>query len=235
MLNYKDDIYVYTDGDVQDCLEQIELNQNIIKSNFADDEVPGTNELDEYVAVGFMRWGDEENKLLRIFHPDYDTSLFDSSKEELLGLMFGDENQKIYVYRNDTMNGWVIDSNVTDVLMGIESSAPDGTYEMAGGKYGSWVTSTQQHKHRVLIATAVGTSSEKMFDENGDEIDVPWVDVGASPVGYTFEVEGNEDNGYSSCWDWYTSTSESQQTGEDDYRPSAAVGTIQYIQLILPL
>lgn len=231
MLDYKDDIYTYSGGDAQDCLEQIELNQNILKSNFTDDEVPGTNEDDEYVAVGFMRWGDETNKLLRMFHPDYDTSLFDSSKEDLLGIMFGGDAQRIWVYRNDTLDGWGISLKVTDVLIGIKSAVAGGIYETAGGIYGSWSISIDTHNHQVLKATSVGTSDEKMYDSNGDEMDVPWVDVGASPVGYTFEVEGAGVNGYSSQESWYTGKSETEQVGIDEYRPEAAVGTIQYIYI----
>jgi len=226
--NYSDTIFSES-HEADDDLTKIENNFIVLKSGFSGDTFEDKSS-NQYDIEPFMRWSDTHNKVPRIVNPDYgQDSFFDSGTEEpFLGLMFGDKKQKIWVYRDDTIDGWVIDDTVEDIICGVVGDSVD-TYNTGGNIQGTWDLGYAAHSHCILTAS-VSTKSEKTFDSNGDEQDIPYVAANESAaLGIPVISDGYEpQHSREFSRDLYTDMSSSNQTS--DWRPAAAVGTLQYIK-----
>ena len=136
--------------------------------------------------------------------------------------MHGDSGQKIWVYRNDTMAGWVIDSSVADVVLSIKGGSQ--AYNTSGGVVaGTW----QQAGHALTIAempshnhTSPPHRHFKYYGKgsSGDAETVSLTQYDARSKIYTDSVSVTID---------YTGGGQAHNHGST-WRPAAAVGTLQY-------
>lgn len=118
-----------------------------------------------------------------------------------LTLLTGDASHKQWVYRNDATPLWVIDSSVTDRVLGLKGGS--GSYNVNGGvEAGNW-----SHTHSggaVSGTTGAGDSAANNADN-----DTPQTYY--SSAGHTHSFSGTVTVGNNST-----------------FRPYAAVGTLQY-------
>jgi len=148
-----------------------------------------------------------------------------------MGVMTGDADQKIWVYRNSAMTGWVIDSSVQDVVLAAKGGS---TYGTAGTTAGSWVVGgVGAHSHQ-WHQTAPASTDDMSYNSGGGD------------VAFTRSVQGvNNSGGYVSSLgisstasgdyrlsigvDLYTSKTSFSQDGT--WRIAAAVNTLQYLDI----
>ncbi len=91
-------INVYDANDVgQTNLENMEKNFEVLRSTFSGAGAPPN-------PISGKQWFDMTKKLLKVR---------DQANSEWYGVFHGDANQKILVYRNTAMDGYVIDDKFT--------------------------------------------------------------------------------------------------------------------------
>lgn len=160
------------------------------------------------------------------------------------GLMHGDASQKIWVYRNSAMNGWVVDSSITDKLLGVKGGS---TFVTGGTTAGTWSISGISHSHTVNSHSH--THNHQWYNRQETNDDDRSFDVNGS--GKDFDAGSKSGAGYhgipdawnfANYWigsDFYTNNdsttaspgTDSQGSGDGNWRPAAAVGTLQYLDL----
>jgi len=222
---YYDDCY-NENNEADSDLSKIENNFIALKSNFSGDTEP-TDSTSYFDVEPYMLWGDTNHYVLRMAHFDYGSSAFTSSDEPWLGLMFGDEDQKVWVYRDDAMDGWVVDSTVEDTVCAVSGG---DVYDSPGSVSGTWAVGYPIHNHCWFKKPGSPTGKETMFDADGNEQDVPYVsseDFAGIAVCASGETPWHSK---SISLDYYTDMSDSS-TETSEWRPAAAVGTLQYINI----
>lgn len=217
MDDFTSNVYVF-DEDIITCLNQIENNLNSLKSSFSGTSSPTP---DIATTNRMMFWGDETNYMLRFFHTNASTGA-----EDWPGIMFGDETYKIWVFRNDAMDGWVVSDTETDCLLSIEGGS---VYTTRGNIQGSWAIA-DSHNHQWFKSTSSG-NDEKLYDSDGNEVSMDW-EVLSNADGLLVSITYVLDTLYEvPCYqidnDCYTS--KDQGSGTTEWRPEALVGTMQYI------
>ncbi|WP_054031253.1 hypothetical protein [Desulfatitalea tepidiphila] len=157
-----------------------------------------------------------------------------------LGVLLGDANQKMWVYRNDTCEGWVIDPSVADVVLGIKGGA--AAYNVDGGNLaGSWTLSGLTHAHTHTNGAHVhqwydrASGADRTFNSAGSATAI----VGGGKQDIEISVNtGDVSSGID--MDCFTSSVGGQTTSAAStsaissngaWRPRAAVGTLQYPDL----
>lgn len=107
-------------GDVD--LTNIENNFEVLRSMFS-----GTNSPPNSI-IG-MPWFDTTNKLLKTRN---------SLNNKWLGVMYGNNNSKMWFYSNSAEDGWIIDSTApTDCVLALKGGAQ--AYNVSGGnEAGTW-------------------------------------------------------------------------------------------------
>jgi hypothetical protein len=211
--NWTDD--VFAGGHVgQTDLQNMENNFAAIKSSFSGASQPSNQ-------VPFMLWGHTSNKLLKMRNDD-DSAWW--------GLMHGDTDQKILVYRNAAMDGWAIDSTVTDRLVAIKGGT---TYTTGAATAGSW----NQPDH-TLVASEIpahthGAAGAHNHTVNGS------TGYGLSTVSDNRQLNSvpGENNVRLDTLDAESNHTHSSVGGDgahnhgSSYRPAAAVHTMQYLDI----
>jgi hypothetical protein len=97
-----------------------ENNDNCLKSNFSGGSAPSN-------AVAGMPW----------YHSTKGLRIRNAGNAAWLKALQGDAATKIPMYRNDTMEGWLIDASVTDKVVAIKGGT--AAYNVPGGNVnGSW-------------------------------------------------------------------------------------------------
>ena len=109
---YNDDVYASTHVAATD-LQNMENNFAALKSSFSGTSSPSN-------VVGGMPWHDSTARKIR----NYANSAW-------LVSLLGDASQKMWVYRNDTCEGWLVDSSITDVALAIKGGSQ--AYNVNGG------------------------------------------------------------------------------------------------------
>lgn len=231
--NYTDDCFAA--GHVgQTDLQNIENNHACHKSSFSGATGPAN-------TVAGMPWYDTTKNIPRFR---------DSGDANWLCLLPGDINQKIWIYRNDTVEGMVVDSSVTDRVIAIKGGSQ--AYNVNGGNVGgsftiSGINNESSHTHGVG-SYAIPNHNHKWYENNAVSADDQSYNSGGSVVDLlqgTTKV-GNQkhirwyDGAFNSLGDCWTnnagagsvtgtsaagSAHKHGHSGTD--RPAAAVGTLQ--------
>ena len=160
-----------------------------------------------------QRWGDLTEYVLKFRNGD-DT--------DWCGLFPADSSQKLWFYRNTAMDGFVVDTNVTDKVVALKGGS---TYVSAGvDTQGSYGMDALAHTHEFLLIND-GDNQQDTFDSDGNQVDMPAVTSGsgaykllaalATPSFYVRAVK----NAYTGSCEWTQNT----------WRPAAAVGTLQIL------
>ena len=209
MAEFYEECYALGDN-VNENMVKIENNFNILKSNFAGLGAPANT------TVG-MTWYDTTNKIMK---------MRDSADANWLCLLPGDANQKIWVYRNDVIEGMVIDDSVTDKVLAIKGGS--NAYNVDGGNPGGTWTQPNHthtgpnHRHNMNSHTHTGTT--------GEPDTTLTVQGGTGALTVHHQHKHTVTTGEPS--EAKTEFSGTGATGggatANTYRPAAAVGTLQY-------
>ncbi|MEG6552678.1 hypothetical protein V6C53_20785, partial [Desulfocurvibacter africanus] len=142
-----------------------------------------------------------------------------------LAVLLGDAGHKTWVYRNEATPGWVVDATVADVVLAVKGGTQ--AYNVSGGgQAGAWAISglTGAHTHSITIATG-GAHAHGGGGSGGGLGNVWGMDNNGTPTSmYTNSAGGHTHSG--TIGSAGTAVS---HTGT--WRPSAAVGTLQYPDL----
>lgn len=183
----------------QTDLQSIENNFAALKSCFEGTSAPP--------AVKGMQWYDSSVKT---------TKRRDFANGAWYGMLHGDASQKMWIYRNDAMEGWTVDGTVSDKVLALKGGS---TYVTGGASAGSWTLSgfssaSANHTHGVSITSGTpSTVTNYIFQpvDNSTTFD----------VSHTHLVSGNTG----------TESAGHTHTHDGTSRIAAAVGTLQYINL----
>jgi hypothetical protein len=192
---------VFAKGHAYDTdLGNVEINFACLKSIFSGAGAPAN-------PVAGMLWFDTTKKLPKIR---------DHGNAEWFGIMQGDLSQKIWVYRNSAMDGWVVDSLVTDVVLALKGGT---TYTNGADTAGTWIisgiTSGNQSASHTHTATTGGASSTNVYNLTP----YPGGDTLANAHTHTITT-GNQSASHNHTI-----------THDGTSRIAAAVGTLQYLDL----
>ena len=209
-------------GVAQTDMQNIETNFAAIKSSFSGTSSPSD-------VVGGMLWHDSTARKVRNY----------ANTGWLISLL-GDASQKMWVYRNDTCEGWLIDSSVTDRVIALKGGS--NAYNVNGGVTGGTWTQpnhthaagsilTAAHVHQVYEDNA-GSSNAQTYDSSGVIQSMP----AALNQGTEVRIVRASGTTAIGIGDLYTkaypATATTGTSGNgataSTYRPAAAVGTLQY-------
>jgi microcystin-dependent protein len=136
---------------------------------------------------------------------------------------------KILIYSNTAADGWVVDSSVADKVLAIKGGS--NAYAVAGGSNaGTWtqpghvLTEAEIPAHSHNIEDNTHSHAIKTYNNSG---------TGSSGIGLsTGFLQGtkNTEEGTHSHGCGVTGSSSSHNHGST-YRPAAAVGTLQYLNI----
>lgn len=221
--NYNPDCFDATHV-AQEDLQKMKDNFECLRTTFAGIEAPP-------LAEGLL-WFETDTNILRIQT---------AGLGGWLGLMTGNVTQKIWIYRNDTLPGWVVDVTVTDHVVALRG----GLYGDVGGvTVGTWTQPAHQHPFSVDNAWVDHdhdfSISGGAFSHTHTVAFTPiTLTAGAvSAMLYTPFITTSFYNSpsYNDTTDsWmppndYTSNTEDGAT-TPNWRPAAAVGTMQYLNV----
>lgn len=191
---------------VEDDLEAMENNFAALRSLFSGSTAPSN-------AVPFMPWGDTSKKFLKMRN---------ATNAVWWGLFHGNASQKMWVYRNSAMDGYAVDTGVTDQLVAMKGGA---TYTTGGATAGSWTVDID-HVHKWYESNQPG-SKDHVWDDDGTTI---LMDFDHCVSDYTT----NDCMLCQENWaimDYLDDAWTSENGGTSAWRPAAAVGTLQYLDL----
>ncbi|MEG6552406.1 hypothetical protein V6C53_19420 [Desulfocurvibacter africanus] len=214
--NYTIDMFA-PGNQVQIDMQNIENNLECLRSMFSGLTTPAN-------AITGQAWYDLNKSVLK-----------QHNGTSWIGLMHGDAAQKMWVYRNAAMAGWVVDAAVSDKVLAIKGGAQ--AYNVnGGGMAGTWSisgVSVGAHTHPI---TADGAHTHGAGSAAGSG--------GAGFVRTTTHQEGDSHDGYYWVYAYRTdspgafhshggatqaATPGATQSGT--WRPAAAVGSLQYLDL----
>ena len=225
--NWTDDVFA-SSHNAQTDLQNMENNFQTLKSLFEGTSAPAN-------TVAGMPWFDSGKDLLR---------LRNAANASWYGVMHADASQQIWVYRNDAMSGWLVVTSVVDKVLAIKGGS--NAYNLTGGTTaGTW----QQPGH-ALSVSEIPSHSHNMGNSGGhrhipqyywapsstsnavdaaqttygvggsyDGLDISWRTASSSYYRSTYDGDHSH-TGYS------TGGNGSHNHGST-YRPAAAVGTLQ--------
>lgn len=196
----------------------MENNFAALKSSFSGGAAPSN-------PVGFMLWGDTSAG-------DECLKRRNDANDAWLAILCGDASQKMWIYRNDTCEGWIVDATVTDRVLAIKGGSD--AYNVNGGvNAGTWtqpghtlVTSEMpDHDHSFVADGAHGHNVTIYSSGNGANTVSKGLDGGALVASGAAVAVGNHDHSFVG-----TGGDGSHNHGST-HRPAAAVGTLQYPDL----
>ena len=204
---WTDDVFAGTHN-AQTDLQNMENNFQTLKTMFSGISAPAN-------AVEGMGWFDSDNFVMK----QYNNTAWQ-------GLMHGDLLQKMYVYRNTAMAGWVVDTSVSDRVLAFKGG---GTYTTGGAAAGSFT-----HGHTDTFAGAA--HNHKWYDYVSlDTYDTYNSAGSAITLEPAFTGPGSIPVMRISSTDYYTNNATPAVTGSvtsnTTLRPAASVGTLQRLNL----
>jgi hypothetical protein len=195
-------------------LDNIEANFALLKNLFMAGSAPAS------MAAGHP-WIDSTKHVFK-YRNDGDSAW--------VGVMHGDTSQKIWVYRNAAMDGWAVDSAVSDKVLALKGGA---TYTTGAATAGSWTISGMAHTH-------TGPSHTHDIPIGPGPTTLAWKSTqtcGSSDLATDYAVSDHVAvNGGS----WYqhfvtdaggTGNTSSGGASDGNWRAAAAVGTLQYLDM----
>jgi hypothetical protein len=188
----------------QTDLQNMENNFACLKNMFSGASAPAD-------PVAGMPWFDTTKKVQKQRN---------AGNSAWIGLMHGDGSQKIWVYRNSAMDGWAIDSSVSDVVLAAKGGA---TYTTGGATAGSWtISGFATHGHEVTKVQD-DSHTDHFYDSGGNE---QVLALGSKTAGvYGVRIGDTAPQQY----DMFTS--KVSLAHDASWRPAAAVNTLQYLDL----
>ncbi len=207
---------VFAAGHVgQTDLQNMENNFTALKSMFSGASAPAN-------PVAGMPWFDTTKKVMK------QRNAGDSA---WIGLMHGDTSQKMWVYRNAAMDGWAIDSSVTDKVLALKGGS---TYTTGGASAGSWtlpdhtlaVSEIPSHNHTGSSVANEGAHTHPIttYDSSGGGFGESGT---GTPTGRNTGAGTNHTHALTIAAQGGGSAHNHGAT----FRPAAAVGTLQYLDL----
>jgi hypothetical protein len=197
------DVYAASHAAATD-LQNIETNFLTLHSTFSGTTAPGNTEAG-------LQWMDTSKKVCKLRNDD-DSAWW--------GLMHGDSSQKILVYRNAAMDGWIVDSGSTDRVIALKGGS---TYTTGGQEAGSWtlsgITNANENSH-THGTNNPGNHTHSQFAGSG----------GYGPAGGSDSNATGGGGGHT-----HTTNSADNHThaisSDATWRIAAAVVTLQYLDL----
>jgi len=236
--NFVENCYERTRKPANVDMKYFEKNFEDLKTEFSGASAPPN-------SVAFQNWGDTAQKVKRF--RSYNNS-------EWYGYWHGDSDQKIWMYKDDTIDGWAIDSTPSDVVISIKGGDTYTAGGETGSAYGDWDgVSGLAHSHKAFGAYYVVYQTYSVgymvfFDSNGNWVNdtgrewstlTPsvWGEMlyswGPSTVAMAAPTSANNE-----LWDGsgtkkarFSYTDDGNTTWPSTWRPKAAVGTIQYLEI----
>lgn len=216
------------DGDhaAQSDMANIENNFAALKSSFSGASSPSN-------VVGGQIWQDNPARKVRNY-----------ANTQWLASLIGDANFKIPVYRNNTCDGWNIDTSVIDRVIAIKGGSQ--AYNVNGGTLaGTWTQPNHTHgagsyympSHNHRWYNSGGPSNDdKYYNSDGTAITLDGAGIDHSITYDCIRLQtATDDNGMP---DAYTTKTTDSITGTSNggasantWRPAAAVCTLQYPDL----
>jgi len=183
-----------------------------------------------------LQWWDTVNNRLKIR---------DDANATWLGVLQGDASLKIWVYRNDTCDGWTIDATVTDRVLALKGAG--GLYNANGGTNAgeSWAnlkahthtgpSHSHSHNHQVYNYTDHDTTGQ-YYNSAGVATNLGNTTWGSNWHIAQQNVAGDPDrivgaDMYSALDATAGGTGATGAQSTADVRPQAAIGTLQYPDL----
>jgi len=203
----------------QTDLANIEANFAALKSTFSGTGAPANQ-------VAGMQWFDTDN---------YVVKYRDAGDSAWLGLMHGDASQKVWIYRNTAMNGWVVDGAVSDVVLALKGGT---TYTTGAATAGSWTVSglsDSGHTHASTLAAPnhTHTLADSSYYPGGDMIGY-LARNGAVYSSGSGGHRGPKDvtgNPTATALTGSITSATATIASAGTWRAAAAVGTLQYLNL----
>jgi len=163
------------------------------------------------------------------------TKIRNKANSVWLGIMIADSSHKLWVYRNDAPEGWAIDSSVTDRVLAIKGGG--GNYNVNGGQMaGSWVP--PDHNLSIANVPAHDHGSAGAHQHSLLEVIVGYQGgayITIDLVGVFSEAHREYTTNHIQSGGAHTHTSVGSGTpvthSWGTWRPAAAVGTLQYLNI----
>jgi len=195
----------------QTDLQNMENNFACLKSLFSGASQPAS-------MAACHPWFDTTKHVLKVRN-DGDTAWY--------GLMHGDISQKLWIYRNAAMSGWAVDSGVSDKVLAIKGGS---TYTTGGATAGTWT----QPSHAHGVGTYAGPNHSHSLNTGGAIQHYPNTPIAVYGGALYTGSDGSGAVRALSTTDAkagaVTGTSAGGATVAT-YRPAAAVGTLQYLDI----
>jgi hypothetical protein len=213
----------------QTNLANMEKNLECLRSFFSGASAPSN------LIEGHVWWdtssGTELNPLPKIR----------GDNSDWLAILTGDVDQKIWIYRNDIVDGWAIDTSVTDRVIALKGGSD--LYDRTGGGVAgeTWAnlkahvhtgpSHSHSHNHKWYNYTDADHVDES-FDSGGSDKNIQSGSTKNSSYGHIARSTSDSDGPLEDFWTnddataGGTANTGAQSTA--DVRPAAAVGTLQY-------
>lgn len=226
--NFTDDCFA--SGHVgQTDLQNMENNFACLKSMFSGGSAPSN-------PVAGMPWFDTTKKSQKQRN---------AGNTAWIGLMHGDASQKVWVYRNAAMDGWVVDGAVSDRVLAVKGG---GTYTTGGATAGSWTISglsgtghthgagsyaAPNHAHTLANYGGSVSNAAGRGDPCGKfESDTHLTTKAGVGGGDTFQRKSlTTGNPSATAVSGTSASGNASPTHNGSWRVAAAVGTLQYLNL----
>ena len=143
----------------------------------------------------------------------------DTGNSSWAGLLHGNTSQKAWVYRNSAIDGWVVDSSVSDRVLACKGGS---IYTTGGAVAGSWTisgVSGASHSHTFTLPDHTHTLSTRQGTT------VPGGSV------YKILLYYSSTGGIDGTASGTTSSVGVSVNHDSSWRPAAAVGTLQRLNL----
>lgn len=199
------DVYQPTGKSAHNVMGQIELMLESLRSSFLAASSPSS-------PVGGQPWHDSTARKIRNY-----------ANDAWLASLLGDASQKMWVYRNDTCEGWVVDATIADVCLAVKGGSND--YNVNGGNLaGTWTQ--PDHDHTTGDFTLQITHIPAHYHTYSHLSGAGSVASYGNNIGQVSSNTGSTGGGQA-----HNHGSTGSSATVDSYRPRAAVGTLQYPDL----
>jgi hypothetical protein len=187
-------------------LQNMENNFLALKTLFSGSSAPSN-------STGGMPWFDTAKKILK---------LRDSTNGAWLGVHYSGSASRWWVFAASASDGWVVDSSITDRVVSIRGGT--AAWNVTGGSL--------EGTHTILgLANSTESSDHVHYVDNHTHtfgtinVTVGSSDVTQTPVLNSYTTSGAAFTGGKSTHHTHTIAS------NGTWRPAAAVGTLQYLDL----
>jgi len=216
--NYVIDSY-QTTAKLVPGMQQYEDNFECLRTLFAGASEPSITK------VAGMPWYDTTDRLLKIRN---------SVNDDWLGVMHGNAEMKIWIFKNVANYGWTIDDSVADVVLAFKGNDSTGVtaYDTTGGGIaGTWTQPDHILTEAQIPAHTHGSAGAHTH---------PFYHYGGGAAAYAVDPSGlsyNWSSGYTKAVQSggaHTHTGGGSDEAHDHgntYRPYASVGTLQFLNV----